>query len=380
MNSSNENYMQTALKLARRGIGSVEPNPAVGCIIVKGNQIIGKGWHKRFGGPHAEINALEDCKMLSISPTGATMYVTLEPCCHQGKTPPCTQAIIDAKIKRVYVATVDPSEHAGCKGIEELRNAGIHVETGLCQLEARMLNAPFIKFAKTGRPWVILKWAQTIDGKVAWADGGKQRWISSGASRKDVQKLRRRASAILVGINTVIADDPLLTARPAGKRPLTRIVLDSNLRIPLDCKLLKTAKKTPVLILVRRQVLEAEPQKSELLAQKGAELLAYPDMQGRSNLHFLLEELSKRRFPQLLIEGGPTVIASFLKERLADELIVYIAPKILGSKASASIAQTLGQVTEALSLSSIDIKRFDDDVRITGISEWALHEILTIGS
>ncbi|MHC4361063.1 MAG: bifunctional diaminohydroxyphosphoribosylaminopyrimidine deaminase/5-amino-6-(5-phosphoribosylamino)uracil reductase RibD, partial [Planctomycetota bacterium] len=190
MNSSNENYMQTALRLARRGIGSVEPNPAVGCIIVKGNQIIGKGWHKAFGGPHAEINALEDCKMLGISPAGATMYVTLEPCCHHGKTPPCTQAIIDAKIKRVYVATVDPSEHAGCKGIEELRSAGIHVETGLCQTEARMLNAPFIKFAKTGRPWVILKWAQTIDGKVAWADGNEQRWISSQASRKDVQKLR----------------------------------------------------------------------------------------------------------------------------------------------------------------------------------------------
>jgi diaminohydroxyphosphoribosylaminopyrimidine deaminase/5-amino-6-(5-phosphoribosylamino)uracil reductase len=380
MNSSNENYMQTALRLARRGIGSVEPNPAVGCIIVKGNQIIGKGWHKAFGGPHAEINALEDCKMLGISPAGATMYVTLEPCCHQGKTPPCTQAIIDAKIKRVYVATVDPSEHAGCKGIEELRNAGINVETGLCQIEARMLNAPFMKFAKTGRPWVILKWAQTIDGKVACAGSGEQRWISSQASRKDVQKLRQRVSAILVGINTIIADDPLLTARPAGKRPLTRIVLDSDLRIPLDCKLLKTAKKTPVLILVRRQAVEANPQKSELLAQKGVELLTYADMQGRSNLHFLLDELSKRKFPQLLIEGGPTVIASFLKERLADEIIVYIAPKILGSKAIASITQTLDQITEALSLSSVGIKRFGDDVRITGVSEWALHEIFTIGS
>lgn len=381
MNNSNENYMQTALRLARRGIGSVEPNPAVGCVIVKANQIIGKGWHKAFGGPHAEINALDDCKMLGTNPAGATMYVTLEPCSHQGKTPPCTQAIIDAKIKKVYVATVDPSEHAGCKGIEELRNAGIYVETGLCQTEARMLNAPFIKFAKTGRPWVILKWAQTIDGKVAWAEGdsGKQRWISGQASRKDVQKLRRRVSAILVGINTVIADDPLLTARPAGKKTLTRIVLDSDLRIPLDCKLLKTAKKTPLLILVRRQALEAEPQKSELLARKGAELLACPDIQGRSNLHFLLDELSKRCSPQLLVEGGPTVIASFLKERLADELIVYIAPRILGSKASASIAQTLEKLTEALSLSNVDIKRFDDDVRITGVSESSLNEVLTIG-
>jgi len=209
-------YMGMALRLARRGIGSVEPNPAVGAVIVKANQVIGKGLHKKFGGPHAEINALEDCKTLGVNPRGAAMYVTLEPCSIQGKTGPCTQAIIEAGIAKVFVATIDPSEHAGGKGIEQLRDAGIEVLTGICETKAKILNAPFIKFAATGKCWVILKWAQSIDGKVAWAEPQPSRgdWISGGQSRKDVHKLRRRSQAILVGVNTVIADDPLLTARP----------------------------------------------------------------------------------------------------------------------------------------------------------------------
>ncbi len=220
--SDSQRYMLLALRLAWRGIGSVEPNPAVGAVIIKANQIVGKGWHKKFGGPHAEINALEDCKTLGVKPRGAAMYVTLEPCSHQGKTGPCTQAIIEAGLAKVFVATIDPSEHAGGKGIEQLRNAGIEVQTGICETQARLLNAPFIKFAVTGRCWVRLKWAQSIDGKVALTEPrpSGSGWISGEQSRKDVHKLRRRARAILVGVNTVIADDPLLTARPSkGKKP-----------------------------------------------------------------------------------------------------------------------------------------------------------------
>ncbi|MHC4560368.1 MAG: bifunctional diaminohydroxyphosphoribosylaminopyrimidine deaminase/5-amino-6-(5-phosphoribosylamino)uracil reductase RibD [Planctomycetota bacterium] len=200
MSDQHEKYMEMALRLAQRGIGSVEPNPAVGAIIIKANQIIGKGWHKQFGGPHAEINALEDCKTLGVRPRGAKMYVTLEPCSHKGKTAPCTQAIISAGLAKVFIATTDPSSHANSKGIKQLREAGISVQTGICEDQAKLLNAPFFKFATTGKCWVILKWAQSIDGKLAWTQSGQgalgsennSTWISNELSRREVHKLRRR--------------------------------------------------------------------------------------------------------------------------------------------------------------------------------------------
>ncbi|HUU16484.1 MAG TPA: bifunctional diaminohydroxyphosphoribosylaminopyrimidine deaminase/5-amino-6-(5-phosphoribosylamino)uracil reductase RibD [Sedimentisphaerales bacterium] len=361
-------YMLMALRLARRGIGSVEPNPAVGAVIVKANQIIGSGRHKKFGGPHAEINALEDCKTLGVNPRGAAMYVTLEPCSHEGKTGPCTQAIIKAGLAKVFIAMIDPSEHAGGKGIEQLRNAGIEVQTGICETEARILNAPFIKYAATGRCWVTLKWAQSIDGKVATAEPqpSGRGWISGEQSRKDVHKLRRRAQAILVGINTVIADDPLLTARPSKGKKLTRIVLDNHLKLPLDCNLIKTAKKSPVLIYTREDTIRVNPELAEKITKKGAEVLAYPDMEGRSNLQFLLDELSKRGIGHLLVEGGPRVLTSFLKEQLADEIVVYIAPKILGAQGSVDITGPMAELTQAVGLHYVDIERFGDDVRLTG--------------
>jgi len=220
-------YMRLALDLAWKGIGSVEPNPAVGCVIVKNHKIIGKGFHKKFSGPHAEINALKSCKQ---SPAGATMYVTLEPCCHFGKTPPCTNAIIKAGIKKIAAATTDPTKKVNGKGFKILKKAGMKVITGICQNEAQILNAPFFKFAKTKKPWVIIKWAQSKDGFLARTD--KKRWITNPKSRKNAHKLRRKVQAILVGINTVLADNPMLTARPdTGRQPL-RVVLDSQLRIP----------------------------------------------------------------------------------------------------------------------------------------------------
>jgi diaminohydroxyphosphoribosylaminopyrimidine deaminase/5-amino-6-(5-phosphoribosylamino)uracil reductase len=373
--SVSQRYMLLALKLAKRGIGSVEPNPAVGCVIVKDNKIIGTGWHKKFGGPHAEINALENCKRLDANPQGATMYVTLEPCCHRGKTAPCTDAIIAAKLAKVFVATIDPSKHINGEGIEQLQKAGIEVQTGVCETEAKILNAPFIKFAATGKCWVTLKWAQSIDGKLVYAGKNNQRWISNEQSRKDAHKLRRRAGGILVGIETVLADDPLLTARPSrGKKP-TRIVLDSNLRIPLNCKLLVTAKKTPVLIVTSEKSVRTNPLVAEKITQKGAELLAVPVEQNKCDINFLMDELSKRSIAQLLVEGGPTVITSFLKQRLADEIVVYIAPKILGQQGSVSISEPMAELTEAVGLHYVDIKRFGDDVRIAGLSEKVISEM-----
>ncbi len=378
MTDQDKKYMEMALKLAQRGLGSVEPNPAVGAVLVKANQVVGKGWHRKFGEPHAEINALQDCETLGVKPQGATMYVTLEPCCHQAKTGPCTEAIIAAGVAKVIVASIDPSEHANGKGIEQLRKAGIEVEIGVCEAQARLLNAPFFKFAGTGKTWVILKWAQSIDAKVAYADtAGQRQWISGEQSRKDAHKLRRRVQAILVGINTVIADNPQLTPRPSkGKKP-ARIVLDRNLRIPLGCKLLATAKKVPVIILTSQQVLRENTKKVEKITKKGAEVLAYPQ-KSHTNLNFLTSELAKRGVPQLLVEGGPTVISSFLKEELFDQIVVYITPKILGSSGSVPITDAMAQLTEAVDLHHVEIERFGDDIRLTGLSQKVLDEISVI--
>jgi len=371
-----EHYMQIALNLAKRGIGSVEPNPAVGAIILKANQIIGKGWHKKFGLDHAEINALKDCESLYISPKGATMYVTLEPCCHHGKTGPCAQAIIDAGISKVYIATIDPSKHNKGRGIKKLNDAGIEVHVGILEQKAKLLNAPFIRHAMTGKPWVVLKWAQTIDAQVAFAGKEKKpKWISNEASRRDTHKLRRRSQAILVGINTVIADNPMLTARPSRGTNLLRIVMDSFLKIPPDCKLLKTANKCPLMIYTGQFTIDKNPEILQTLRQTQAELFAYPDTHGLSNIYFLLDELSRRDIQQLLVEGGPTVLTSFLAENFADEIYVYISPQILGEHGGAKLAGPMSHLAQAVGLRNVTIKQFGDNVRITGLTAKALREL-----
>ena len=365
---SDEKYMQIALRLAQRGIGSVEPNPAVGCVIVKDGKIVGKGWHKRLGGPHAEINALKNCKQ---SPVGATMYVTLEPCCHHGKTPPCTDVIKKSGIKKVVAATTDPTKKVNGKGFKILKKAGIKVITGICQNEAKILNAPFFKLARTKKPWVIIKWAQSADGFLARTD--KKRWITNSKSRKDAHKLRRKVQAILVGINTVLADDPMLTARPHKDKYLLRVVLDSQLKIPIDCKIIRTAKKTPVLIFTTNR----NNKKILLLKKKRAEVIAVPSVKGKCNLKTVLAELAQRDIQQLLVEGGPTVITSFLKQGLADEICVYIAPKILGSQGNVNITEPMAELSEAVGLHYVDTKRFGDDIRITGLLGKAVDKLLT---
>jgi diaminohydroxyphosphoribosylaminopyrimidine deaminase/5-amino-6-(5-phosphoribosylamino)uracil reductase len=375
MNAQDEKIMRSALKLAAKGISSVEPNPAVGCIIVKAGQVIGKGYHKKFGGPHAEINAIEDCKALGVKPDGATMYVTLEPCCHEGKTGPCTKAIMDAGFARVIAATTDPSEHANGKGLEHLRQAGVDVAVGLCEEEAKRLNAPFFKYATTGKCWVVLNWAQSIDGKLAYTDQSQEtRWISNEASRSDAHKLRRRVGAVVVGINTVLADDPLLTPRPSrGKRPI-RVVLDSSLRIRLTSRLLRTVKSSPVLVYARKAAVDANMKHADRIKKKGAEVIVYDDAAGASNLHFLVDELSHRGIQQVLVEGGPQVLTSFLKEGLADEVCVYIGPKILGASGAVYIGEPMTGLMHTVGLHHVDIRALGADVRLSGLLAGASSE------
>ncbi|MBN2131820.1 MAG: bifunctional diaminohydroxyphosphoribosylaminopyrimidine deaminase/5-amino-6-(5-phosphoribosylamino)uracil reductase RibD, partial [Sedimentisphaerales bacterium] len=321
-----------------------------------------------FGGPHAEVNAIEDCRKLAVRPEGGTMYVTLEPCCHEGKTGPCTEAIIGARLARVVVATMDPSEHARGKGVEELRRAGIEVQVGLCEEEAKRLNAPFFKYAQTGKPWVVLKWAQSLDGKLAFATPSEQmRWISNEASRRDAHKLRRRVGAVVVGINTVLADDPLLTPRPSkGRKPL-RVVLDNALRIPLKARLLRTTKSCPVLICTKKSAVEANLKHADRIKKRGAEVVAYDETDGVSSLRFLVEELGRRGAQQVLIEGGPHVLTSFLREGLVDEVCVYIAPQILGAAGAAYVGAPMAELVRAVNLDHVDITAFDGDVRISGL-------------
>ncbi len=367
MNTEDEKFMQSALKLAEKGIGSVEPNPAVGCVIVKAGQVIGMGHHQKFGGPHAETNALDDCRKLGVKPEGATMYVTLEPCCHVGKTGPCTDAIIAAKVGRVVAAVEDPAPHASGKGIAQLRGAGIEVEVGLCQEQARQLNAPFSKHVTTGKCWVILKWAQSLDGMLAYKGHGKERrWISNELSRKDAHKLRRRTGAVLVGIGTVLADDPLLMPEPADDRPRLRVVLDDKLRMPLKSQLVSTAKNSPVLVYTRPLHQKAQMKRAEEMAQAGVEVLSYEYEKGCSNLPGLLETLSRKGVQQVLVEGGPTVLSSFLKEGLADEICVYVAPKILAARGAAGMGDAVASLRQAIDLQHVEIKAFGADVRLSG--------------
>jgi len=331
-------YMQRAIELAAKGIGDVEPNPAVGCVIVKNGTMIGEGYHEKFGAAHAEVNAIADCS----DPEGATMYVTLEPCSHVGKTGPCADAVIAAKIARVIIASKDPSDHVGGRGIEKLTQAGIEVVTGVCCDEAKALNPWFFKFAETKTPWVILKWAQSADGYMAYKDTAKYgQWISNEASRKNVHALRQTVQGILVGINTVIEDDPQLTPRPSDGRPLLRIVLDSNLRIPLESKLLE-CNEYPTLIVTTQRAYEKG--KAESILNKGAELFIAEDRE-KCNLAELLCELSKRNIQRLLVEGGPTTITAFIEQKLADETIIYIAPKTLGDEGTVAVSEVMENIT-----------------------------------
>jgi diaminohydroxyphosphoribosylaminopyrimidine deaminase / 5-amino-6-(5-phosphoribosylamino)uracil reductase len=318
-------FMNIALETAAAGRGSVEPNPMVGAVIARRDVELARGRHEQFGGPHAEPNAIAAARRRGVDITGATMYVTLEPCCHQGKTPPCTKAILDAGIGRVVVAMLDPDEQVAGGGVQTLRAAGVQVDVGLCGKQGEHLLRAYCKLRKTKRPWVICKWAQTSDGYLALPPGSP-RWISCSESRRRVHRIRSWCDGILVGISTVLSDDPLLTDRSGertARKPLTRIVLDSHLRLPIDSQLVTTASDTPVLVATTAGVSD-----TGALSSRGVELLELPACQGGVDIAALLDELGRRQYTYLLVEGGVGVMSSFIELDLADELIVFVSPHI----------------------------------------------------
>lgn len=317
------------MALAMKGRGAVEPNPMVGCVIVKEGRIIGEGFHHKFGGPHAEPNALAAC---SESPAGATAYVTLEPCCHTNKkTPPCVPMLIDAKLARVVIGTIDPNPEVAGRGIEQLRAAGIGCEL-LDLASARQLIAPFIATTIHHRPYVTLKWAESSDGKVAGAPG-RRIWISSPPSVHIVHELRARCDAILVGINTVLADDPSLTVRRVEPmRVLRRVVLNRDLTIPLNSRLLQSIEQAPIEIICRESSLQKDPDAAKSLTSRGVIVTPMAvDPSGRIDLQAVLNHLGSVGITHLLVEPGPTLARSFLsKKNLADRVWVFRSPNPIG--------------------------------------------------
>ncbi len=357
-------WMQRALKLAALGQGFVEPNPMVGCVIVKEGQLLSEGYHRRFGGDHAEVDAIRRAED-TASLIGSTAYVTLEPCCHFGKTPPCVDALIQAKVSRVVAAMTDPFAQVQGQGFERLRGAGIEVQVGVCEAESRWLNAAYLKRLQFGRPWVIAKWAMSLDGKIATSTGDSQ-WISGEASRGEVHRLRGVVDAIIVGGGTAIADNPTLTARPAGPRRATRIVLVGN-RLPrTDAKLFQTIEDAPVMLVRSQSLMDSNPlQASQVkqLQQLGAKWLVLPAKSPQELVENLLDELGKQRFTNVLVEGGGSLLDSFFQADEADELRVFIAPKVIGGSAALGPVEGTGfaKLSAAPQFHTVHATRWDDD-------------------
>jgi diaminohydroxyphosphoribosylaminopyrimidine deaminase/5-amino-6-(5-phosphoribosylamino)uracil reductase len=361
--------MRRALELAARGIGSVEPNPAAGAVLVDDSlELIAEGWHQRFGGPHAEVEAITKAGSRAA---GATLFVTLEPCCHQGKTGPCTEAILAAGIRKVVAASGDPNPLVNGKGIARLRAAGVEVEEGLLADEARDLTAPFRKLVLRHEPWVHAKWAMSLDGKIATANGDS-RWISNETSRALAHRLRGRMDAIIIGSQTSALDDPLLTARPPGPRTPTRIVLDSRASLAVDSQLVQTARDVPLVVAT----LEAAARENvRLLREQGVQVLTVPQSPaagGPSGQHAgidvgaLLQELGRRQFTNVLVEGGAKVLGSFFDAGQIDEVHVFIAPKILGGEQALTPVAGAGleRVALAAGLRTVAVERLEGDVYI----------------
>jgi len=358
-----EQLMRRALALARRGEGCVEPNPMVGAVIASASGgIIGEGWHEAFGGPHAEVAALSAA---GTAARGGMLAVTLEPCCHHGKTPPCTAAIIAAGITRVIVGTRDPFPAVNGGGLDELARAGVEVRVGVCETEARRLTAPFRTLVEQRRPWLIAKWAMSLDGRVA-TSVGESRWISSEVSREMVHRLRGRMDGILCGIGTALADDPLLTARPAGPRQPLRILLDSLARLPLESRLVRTARDVPLLVATGPA---APADRLRQLAAAGCEVLQSAAADHRERLRELLVELGSRRLTNVLVEGGPSVLGSLADAQVIDEVWAFVAPTIIGGARSPSPIAGAG-IASLASAASIEVEQTDHpggDLFVRGI-------------
>lgn len=352
-------FLKQTLALAKRGIGWVNPNPMVGAVLVKDGQIIAKGYHRKAGFPHAEEEALKNC---TVSPKGAILYVNLEPCAHFGKTPPCTDAIIRSQIKRVVCAGLDPNPKTHGQGVARLRKVGIDISVGLLEDEARASNEAFFTFHEKKRPFVAIKFAASLDGKIA-THSGNSKWISNEKARDWARNLRGNYQAILVGINTVIKDDPHLGVRRVGKKDPVRIILDSTLKIPLKSQVLRDDS------VIIATTVGGDKKKQEILTRKGVSLLIF---KGKSvPLIKLLAELRKREIISVLVEGGGKVIGSFLDMKLADKVYVFHAPILIGGGKAISIGgRGVSNVAEALHLKNLSYRRFDDNRLTVGDVVW----------
>ena len=363
-----EDYMRRALKLARQGAGYTNPNPMVGCVVVKDGRIISEGYHEKYGEFHAERNALTRCVE---DPAGADLYVTLEPCCHYGKTPPCTEIIIEKKIARVFVGSMDSNPLVAGKGVQILREAGIEVETGILAEECRKLNEVFYHYMETGLPFVAMKYAMSLDGKIACATGDSK-WVTGEAARRHVHELRKQYMGIMVGIGTVLADDPMLNCRVAEGADPVRIVCDSQLRIPMDSRLVQTARQIPTIVACGGNIRESESLKKKLrkLEAAGVEVLQTAKAHG-VNLRQLMKLLGERKIDSILLEGGGTLNASALQEQIVSKVYAYIAGKLIGGREAPSPVSGEGasRMSEAVQLKEMEIRQLGEDILVTGYPE-----------
>lgn len=356
----NEKYMERALELANMGIGMVNPNPLVGAVIVKDGEIIGEGYHECYGEAHAERNAVKNAVK---SVEGSTIYVTLEPCAHYGKTPPCVDLIIEKKFKKVVIGMLDPNEKVAGKSIEKLKNHGIEVVVGVKEEECKKMNEIFIKYITSKIPFVVLKSGMSLDGKIA-TYSGKSKWITSKESREDAQNLRNRLNSIMVGVNTIIADDPELTCRINNEKKLKRIVVDTKLRIPLDSKVIKNNDKQTIVATT----LSSDKEKKKTLRDLGVKVIEVSEKNNKVNLKELVKKLGQEGIDSILIEGGGTLNFSALEENIVDKVVFYIAPKILGGEKSKSCIAGLGfsELNEAVNLKNISYRKISEDLIVEG--------------
>jgi diaminohydroxyphosphoribosylaminopyrimidine deaminase/5-amino-6-(5-phosphoribosylamino)uracil reductase len=367
-------HLARAIELAQRGTGAVKPNPVVGAVIARDGEVLGEGWHERFGAAHAEVNAIEACGMADLE--GATLYVSLEPCCHQGKTPPCTDAIVQSGIRRVIVGSDDPTEKAAGRGLGILRDEGVDVIVagGELATSARLLNQAFRKHARVGRPWVLFKSAMTLDGKVA-TRAGDSKWISGEGSRELAHQWRSEVDAVIVGIGTALADDPQLTARPEGlqteaERQPRRVVFDSLARLPPTSQLVGAAARIPLTVVVSRAAARAD---TDALEAAGVEVLVATGENEPARVRSALDQLGAGGISAVLLEGGPHLAGAFLDAGEIDETRLFLAPLLLGGRTARDPLEGEGveSISEALRALTFDCERVGEDLLISArLREW----------
>ena len=355
-----ERFMRRAIELAKLGMGFVSPNPMVGAVIVRNGEIIGEGYHRRYGDLHAERTAFADCDSRNIDCTGAEMYVTLEPCCHHGKQPPCTEAVIGHGISRVYIGSADPNPLVAGRGVQILREHGIEVVENVLRSECDAINEIFFKYITTGLPFVTMKYAMTADGKIACYTG-RSKWVTGEAAREDVQRSRLKHSAIMVGIGTVLADDPMLTCRLENGRDPVRIICDSGLRTPTESNIVRTAKSVPTIIATL-----VSDERKTVYEESGCTVLTIGEKKGHVDLSELMRKLGEMKIDSVLLEGGGELNWAALEAGIVDKVQAYIAPKIFGGAAAKTpvSGRGAGDPDSAFMLETVSVRTIGEDILI----------------